>query len=139
MYGRPIDPANPIDRQMIAGLPAHDRQLRHGEMLFGAFIAVRNSSTRPLRSADRIELRHDAGDLDRSLPLPASNSYAYAARVVGPGATVPGQDGPVADDLAAGGRLVLCRIRAREYNDGGTFELVIHDPLHPDRTASLVV
>lgn len=139
MDGRPVDPANPVDRQIIAGLPARDRRLHHGEMLFGAFIAFTNASTRPLRSADSIELRHDAGHVYHALPLPKSNPYAYSPRVVRPRTRIPSQNSPADENLAAGGRLVLFRIRAREYDNGGTFELVIHDPRHPGHTASLIV
>jgi hypothetical protein len=139
MDGRPISPADRVDRRLIAGLPARDRRLRHGEALFGAFISVANTSTRPLRSADRIELRDDAGHLHRPLPLPRSNTYAYAPRVVRPGATIPSQNSPADENLAATGLLLLFRIDGREYTNGGTFELVIHDPRSPGRTASLIV
>jgi hypothetical protein len=139
MDGRPLDPANATDRKIIAGLPAADVKLRHGEMLFGAFISFTNSSSQTLRSASLIELRHDSGPVDQPLPLPQSNPYAYSARLVRPHSRIPGAGSPAADNLAAGGRLLVFRIRASEYNNSGTFELVIHDPLHPDRTASLFV
>jgi hypothetical protein len=138
MSGRPIHPTNPVDRKIIAGLPADARRLRHGEMLFGAFIAFTNSTRHNLRSADRIELRHESG-LDRPLPLPASNPYAYTPRVVRPRVRIPGAGSPAAVNLAAGGRLLLFRVPAREYSNGGTFELVIHDPSHPARTVTIVV
>jgi hypothetical protein len=139
MVGRPIRPAAPIDRRIIAGLPARDRRPRHGEILFGAFISVTNPSTRPLRSADRIELRDDAGNLHRPLPLPASNPYAYSPGVVRPGTRIPSQNSQDDENLAAGGLLLVFRINAREYTDGGTFELVIDNPRRPAATASLVV
>lgn len=139
MSGRPIKPADAIDRKIIAGLPAHARRLEHGQMLFGAFIAFTNSSSRALRSADRIELRHDSGRLVRPLPLPASNPYAYTPRVIRPRVRIPGAGSPAAVNLAAGGRLLLFRIPAREYTSGGTFELVIHDPSHPARTVTIGV
>jgi hypothetical protein len=139
MSGRPIDPANRIDREIIAGLPAHARRLGHGEMLFGAFIAFTNASSHPLRSADRIELHYDSGRVYRPLPLPASNPYAYAPRVIRPRVRIPGAGSPAARNLAAGGRLLVFRIPAREYTSGGTFELVIHDPSHPARTVTVAV
>jgi hypothetical protein len=139
VVGRPIKPADPVDRPIIAGLPARDRRLRHGEMLFGAFISVTNTSTRPLRSADRFELRDDAGHLRPPLPLPPSNRYAYSPRVVRPGTRIPSQNSPDDENLAAGGLLLLFRINAREYTNGGTFELVIHNPRRPAETASLIV
>jgi hypothetical protein len=139
MDGRPINLDNAVDRQLVAGLPARDRHLPHGQMLFGAFIAFTNASTRPLRSADRIELRDDGGHVYRSLGLPASNPYAYSPRLVRPGTRIPAQGSPADDNLAAMGRLILFRIPTRRYSDGGTLELVIHQPHQPGRTASLVI
>jgi hypothetical protein len=139
MNGRPIDPANSVDRGIIAGLPARDRQLHNGEMLFGAFIAFTNASTRPLRSADSIQLRDDGGHLYDSLALPATNPYAYSARRIRPGTRIPAQGSPAADNLAAMGQLVLFRIPAGKYTGGGTLELVIHQPLAAGTTASLII
>jgi hypothetical protein len=139
MSGRPINPASSVDRAIIAGLPARDRLLHHGQMLFGAFVAFTNASTRPLRSADRIELRDDGGHLYEALPLPATNPYAYSPRSVGPQTRIPAEGSPADNNLAATGRLVLFRIPASAYTNGGTLELVIHDPLHPDQMASLII
>jgi hypothetical protein len=133
MEGRPIDPANPVDRQILGGL--HPR-LRHGQMLFGAFISSTNPSTRPLRSADPIELRHDSGHVFHALALPATNPYAYTARAIRPHTRIPAEGSVADDNLAAGGRLVLFRIPAREYASGGTFELVIHAP---HQTGTLII
>jgi hypothetical protein len=137
MEGRPIDTGNAVDRKIIAGLPARDRRLQHGQMLFGAFIASTNASTRPLRSAGRIELRDDGGRVYAALPLPATNPYAYSPRVIRPRTRIPAQGSPADANLAASGRLVLFRIPARNYTDGGTFELVIHQSRH--QAISLIV
>ena len=125
MESRPIDPANAVDRQIIAG--AHPR-LRHGQMLFGAFISITNPSPRPLRSGDPIELRDDGGHVFRALPLPATNAYAYTPRAIRPHTRIPALGSAADDNLAASGRLLLFRIPAREYRSGATFELVIHAP-----------
>jgi hypothetical protein len=139
MSGRPLDPKNPVDRQIIAGLPAADRKPKPGQILFGAFISVTNTSSRPLTTADHIELRHDAGTLEQPLALPRSNPYAYAPRVVRPHARIPVLGSTADDNLAAGGLLLVFRVPARAYNDSGTFELVIHDAQHPDQTTSLII
>jgi hypothetical protein len=139
MSGRPIDPANAVDRAIIAGLPARDRQLGHGQMLFGAFIAFTNPSTRPLRSAARIELRDGGGHVYQPLPLPATNPYAYTPQRIGPRTRIPVFGSTADANLAATGQLLLFRIRAATYNNSGTLELVIHQPLHPDQTASLPI
>jgi hypothetical protein len=139
MLGRPIDPKNAVDRNIIAGLPARDRQLRRGQMLFGAFISITNPSSQRLPSADRIVLRDDGGHVYPALPLPPGNPYAYSPRIVGARTRIPAQGSPADVNLAATGRLVLFRIPADKYTAGGTLELVIHDPAHPGRTASLIV
>jgi hypothetical protein len=137
MEGRPIDLSTPTDRQIAAGLPAHDRRLRRGQMLFGAFVAITNASTRPLRSAARIELRDDGGHVYTALPLPRTNPYAYSPRLIRPGTRIPAFGSPADTDLAASGQVLLFRIPAREYRNGDVFELVIHQS--PHETASLIV
>ncbi len=138
MQGRPIHPGNRVDRAIIAGLPAQDRRVAAGEMLFGAFVAITNDSHAPLTTADRIELRDQAGHVYRPLALPVTNPYAYSQRRLRPGTRVPAFGSPADDNLAATGRLLLFRIPARAYNNE-TLELVIHDPSHLGTTASLII
>ena len=139
MDAHPIDLHNAVDRKLVAGLPASQRRLRRGEILFGAFISFTNVSTHPLRSAARIELRDEGGHLYAPLPLPASNRYAYSARTIRPRTRIPVQGSPADANLAAGGELVLFRIPARTYSNGDELELVIHQPGTPSITASLIV
>jgi hypothetical protein len=138
MQGRPLDLADPIDRAMAAGLPAHQRHLKAGQALFGAFIAITNDSSAPLPTADRIELRDEDGHVYRPLALPISNPYAYSQRRLRPGTRIPAVGSVADDNLAATGRMLLFRIPARVYVNG-TLELVIHDPSSPHTTASLIV
>jgi hypothetical protein len=138
MLGRPIYPSQWVDAPMVAGLPADDRRPGPGQMLFGAFIAVANDSARPLPAARRIELRDDAGNVYRPLPLATSNPYAYVPRPVPPKTRIPGVGTPADDDLAATGKLVLFRIPADRY-EGGVLELVIHAAHDPRQRADLVV
>jgi hypothetical protein len=138
MLGRSVHPSHPVDAQIVAGLPAGERRLGSGQMLFGAFVAVANDSSRFLPAARRIELRDDAGHVYRPLRLPASNPYAYAPRPVPPKTRIPGLGTPADDNLAATGRLLLFRIRAASYDDG-LLELVIHDARAPAHVAYLTV
>jgi hypothetical protein len=138
MLGRPIYPSQWLDAPMVAGLPARDRRVRPGQMLFGAFIAVANDSPRSLPAAGRIELRDEGGHVYRPLPLSTSNPYAYVPRPVAPKTRIPGVGTPADDDLAATGKLLLFRIPADSYGDG-VLELVIHDARDPEQRADLVI
>lgn len=138
MLGRPVHPGHAVDAPIVAGLPAHDRRLRPGQMLFGAFIAIANDSSRFVPASRRIELRDDAGHVYRPLPLSPTNPYAYVAKPIPPKTRIPGFGTPADDDLAATGKLLLFRIPAAHY-DEGVLELVIHDVRDPAKTADVVV
>ena len=105
--------------------------------LFGAFIAVTNPALRFIPSADRIELRDDAGHVYRPLRLPAANPYAYSPRAIPPHTRAPLDGTAAADNLAATGLLLLYRIPSRMY-ESGVLELVIH-PHGGGEAASLVI
>jgi hypothetical protein len=107
-------------------------------MLFGAFIAVTNDSSEPMRTAGRIGLRDQSGRVYRALALPAASPYAYSQRLLRPGTRIPAFGSVADDNLATAGRVLVFRIRKWVY-DNATLELVIHDPSQPGSTASLVV
>jgi hypothetical protein len=138
MKGRPVDPAEPVDAAIVAGLSARDRRPAAGETLFGAFIGITNDSSVRLPTADRIELRDQAGHVYRPLALPATNPYAYSQRLLRPGVRIPALGSPADDNLATTGRVLVFRIPAVVY-ESETLELVIHDPSHPAATASLII
>jgi hypothetical protein len=138
MLGRPLDAADPVDAKIVAGLSARDRRVAPGETLFGAFIGITNDSSRRLRTADRIELRDQAGHVYRPLALPATNPYAYSQRLLRPGVRIPALGSPADDNLAATGRMLVFRIPRQTY-ESQELELVIHDPSHPVATASLII
>jgi hypothetical protein len=138
MQGRPIHPGNPVDRAIVAGLSARDRRVAPGETLFGAFIAITNDSSTPLRTADRIELRDEDGHVYRPLALPVTNPYAYSQRLLRPGARIPALGSPADDGLAATGRVLVFRVPTQAY-ENEALELVIHDPAQPSSTASLII
>jgi hypothetical protein len=138
MLGRPLDPADPVDAKIVAGLSARDLREAAGETLFGAFVGITNDSSVPLRTADRIELRDQAGHVYRPLALPATNPYAYSPRLLRPGVRIPALGSPAADNLASTGRMLVFRIPRQTY-ESQELELVIHDPSHPVATASLII
>ena len=137
MLGRPIDPEDSVDKDIVAGLPARERRVPRGDLLYGAFFAVTNPSLQFLPSADRIELRDDAGHVYTPLHLPAGNPNAYAPRAIPPKTRIPPTGTTAADNLAATGLLLLFRISSDTY-ESGVLELVIH-PHGGGNTASLLI
>lgn len=132
MQGRPLHPANRVDRAILGGRP----RVHRGGMLFGAFISATNASSAPRPTAARIVLRDQAGHVYRPLPLAAANPYAYTRRVLRGGVRVPALGSVADDNLAAGGKLLVFRIPAKAYADSQALELVIHDRAG---TASLII
>jgi hypothetical protein len=137
MRGRPIDPQDSVDKDIIAGVPARERRVPRGDLLFGAFVAVTNPALRFVPSADRIELRDETGHVYTPLRLPAGNPYAYSPRAIPPHTRTPLAGTAAADNLAATGLLLLYRIPSGAY-ENGVLELVIH-PHGGNSAASLVI
>jgi hypothetical protein len=126
------------DSRIAAGLPARDRHLPRGKVLFGAFISVTNTSSHALPTAARIDLRDLAEHVYHPIRLPVTNRYAYQAHLIHPSTRIP-PFGTVADDnLSTNGLMLLYRIPAWQYRNG-QFELVIHNPSDPAATASLIM
>jgi hypothetical protein len=126
---RPVNPSNPVDAQIVKGLPAAERHPGSKQLLLGVFVTVTNDSSRALPTAARIDLRDEAMRVYHPLALPASNPYAYRPTTLRAGETIPRLGTPPADNIAASGLLLLYRVPAFEYQNG-TFELMVHDPLH---------
>jgi len=135
---RPIELRDPFDASMVSGMPAGDRRLRSGQILFGAFIDVTNHSLRSVPAAARIDLRDEFGHVYRPLHLPATNPYAYVPRAIPPKTRVPRNDSPASENLTATGQLLLFRIPAGSY-ESGALELLIHDSRQHGHVASLIV
>ncbi len=123
IQSRLLYPNDAVDAHLLEGLPAAARRTAPGQLLFGAFIQVSNTGSVPARAAGRIELRDATNRTYRPLRLPSSNPFAYRVRTVR--GTLPRPDSPAAANLAAGGKLLLFRIRRASY-DAGPMELVIH-------------
>jgi hypothetical protein len=137
MLGRPLDPQDSVDKDIVAGLPVRERRVPRGDLLFGAFFAVTNPALRSVPSADRIELRDESGHVYQPLRLPAGNPYAYSPRAIPPHTRIP-QSGTAADDnLAATGLLLLYRIPSDAY-ENGVLQLIIH-PHGGGSAASLLI
>lgn len=137
VQGRPIHPDNAVDGAIVAGLSASERRVT-SRRCFGAFIAVTNDSSEPMRTAGRIELRDQSGRVYRALACPRRTRTRTRSGCSVPGTRIPAFGSVADDNLATAGRALVFRIRKWVY-DNATLELVIHDPSQPGSTASLVV
>jgi hypothetical protein len=124
-----IDPSSPADARFIRGIPAGERRVPKGEVLFGVFVSRTNATDAALPSASRIDLLDGVGQAHRPLRLSAKNPYTYSPSTIAAGDQLPALGTPAADDIAAGGQLLLYRVPVGQVSDGW-FELVVHDPLH---------
>lgn len=135
--GRRLEPASPIDAPMLKGLPAAERRLGKGQVLYGAFVTMTDTAGAPRATASRIDLVDGDGHLYRPLQLSATNPYAYVPTRLSPGEQLPPAFGtPPADNLAAGGQLLVFRLPAAQLTNGPV-ELAVHDPSHPGTVASV--
>ena len=134
---RVLDPGNPVDREILRGVPAARRPLPRTEAWFGVFLGVSNPQRRALPAAQRFVLV----DLDghRFAPEPlGDDAYAYRAAAVAAGRDYPPETSPAARNLTAQGALLLFRIPRASY-DFGALELRIADPSGRGPAASLAV
>lgn len=124
-----INPSSPADARFIRGIPASERRLPKGEVLFGVFVTRTNWTDAALPSASRIDLLDGVGRAHRPLRLSPKNPYTYSPATIAPGGQRPSSGTRAADDIAAGGQLLLYRVPVRQVSNGW-FELAVHDPLH---------
>ena len=110
--GRQADRRGPVSRRPHA---------TRGERSCSAR-SSRSPTTRPTRCGRRIGSSSATthGRVYHPISLPASNAYAYRARVVRPGTRLPGVGSPADDNLAATGLMLLFRIPAFDYDDGSS-------------------
>jgi hypothetical protein len=125
-----IDPSSAADARFIKGMPAGERRVPKGDVLFGVFVSRTNSEAATLPSASRIDLLDGLGRAHRPLRLSPENPYTYAAGTIAPGGQLPAPGTRPADDIAASGQLLLYRVPVQQVANGW-LELAVHDPLHP--------
>ena len=124
-----IGPSRPADARFIQGMPAGERRVPKGDVLFGVFVLRSNSAHAALRSASRIDLLDGLGRAHRPLHLSPKNPYTYAPGTIAPGGQLPAPGTRAADDIAASGQLLLYRVPVQQVANGW-LELAVHDPLH---------
>lgn len=115
---RTLDPRNPVDRQILRGIPAVQKPLGRGQAWFGVFLTVTNPGHASAHATDRLRLVDVDGRHYAPQAIPGDRGYAYTAREVKPGRQDPRNDSPAQRTLAAQGGLVLFRIRRASYTDG---------------------
>ena len=124
-----IDPSSSADARFVKGMPARERRVPKGDLLFGVFVTRANSADATLPSASRIDLLDGLGRAHRPLRLSPRNPYTYAPGAIAPGGQLPVPGTRAADDIAATGQLLLYRVPAQQVANGW-LELAVHDPLH---------
>ena len=125
-----LDPRRRVDAGVAEGLPARDRRLPPGELLYAVFVGVTNETRAPRRMASDIALR-DTRNLEFApTRIARDNPYAYVPRVLRGTSHLPAPGTPPAADLSAEGLMLVFRIPRRSYTDG-PLELVLHDPQRP--------
>jgi hypothetical protein len=124
-----IGPSSGADARFIKGMPAGERRVPKGDVLFGVFVLRSNSADAALPSASRIDLLDGLGRAHRPLRLSPKNPYTYAPGTIAPGGQLPASGTRAADDIAASGQLLLYRVPAQQVGNGW-LELAVHDPLH---------
>src|SRR3712207_8835794 len=67
--------------------------------LFRSFVRATNGSDRPVTTAPRFELVDADGRTFAPTPLRPTSAFAYRARTLAPGAQLPAEASPPAEDL----------------------------------------
>jgi len=124
-----INPSSSADARFVKGMPAGERRVPKGDVLFGVFVTRTNAAATRLPSASRIDLLDGLGRAHRPLRLSPTNPYTYAPGAIAPGGQLPVPGSPAADDIAASGQLLLYRVPVQQVANGW-LELAVHDPLH---------
>jgi hypothetical protein len=133
---RPLDPGNPVDAEILRGVPAVRRPLPSGDEWYGVFLTASNPSARPLPSARQFSLLDIDGHRFPQKRGLGRNPYAYRSQAVAAGATYPPDSSAAAQNLTALGGLLLFRV-PRASVDYGALELRISD--HAGGVADLAV
>jgi hypothetical protein len=124
-----INPSSSADARFVKSMPAGERRVPTGDVLFGVFVMRTNSAKTTLPSASQVDLLDGLGQAHRPLRLSPTNPYTYAPGKIAPGGQLPASGTPAADDIAASGQLLLYRVPAQQVANGW-LELAVHDPLH---------
>jgi hypothetical protein len=133
----PLNPRRAVDAQVARGLPAADRNLGRGEMLYAVFVGVTNETHERLPMATQVALRDVTNREYTPVRLGAHNRYAYRPRMMAAQTHRPGPWTPAGQDMSAEGLMLVFRIPRGAY-ENGPLELLVHDPGDPTSVASLL-
>jgi hypothetical protein len=138
MGARALDPHNPVDREILRGIPAIRRPLPRGQEWFGVFLTVTNPGTSELPSSRRFALVDLDGRRFTPQAAPHDSRYAYRPADVAPGRQYPRVYSVPAQNLTAEGALLLFRIPRASYQ-AGTLTLLVGDPSAQQPPAPMAV
>jgi hypothetical protein len=106
---RALDPAQPDDRALIAGIPHLASLEAEDTTLVGVFIQAANTSPDRRRAVAAPELDSADNQRYRPLALPAGNQYAYRGGQLAAGQEIPGPTSPSAE-LPDDGAVLVYRV-----------------------------
>ena len=135
---RPLDPGNPVDREILRGVSATRRRVPANQEWFGVFLTVSNPGRRARPAARQFQLVHLDGHHFRPQPGVRGDPYAYRPGDVAPGTVYPPASSVAAQNLTAQGVLLLFLI-PRPSLDFGSLVLRITDPSGHGARADLPV
>ena len=103
-----------LTRQLNTRIPPDDAyydgpQPPKGETFYGVFLQACNKGKEPTRTTDHFEVVDNQGNSFDPIPLPATNHFAYDARLLNPQECIP-QAGSVAQQGPAAGSMLLFRL-----------------------------
>ena len=128
---RQLNPADPEDRDYLAGLPAGNEKLPPGTVWFGVFMRVENEQKNAIQSSQDFTIKDTQANLFK--PVPVDNSVGYRPELVPGGGYIPNQE-KLAAYAGTQGELLLYKIPTASLDDR-PLELTIRSPLDPAQAA----
>lgn len=87
---RQLNPQQPMDRELMQGIPLAQRIKKSNELWYATFLRVENETDNVQMSASKFIVRDTNGDIFRPIPVnPAANAFAYVASPIAGGDSNP--------------------------------------------------
>ncbi len=130
---RQLNPAEPLDRAFLLGVPRAEQGLQPGETWFGVFLRVQNETEEAHEPSADIEIIDTQEKVFKPVALDAVNVFAYRSQpAIAPGDLLPAPDTP-AFETPVQGALLLFKLTNTSL-DNRPLELKIESPKVPQQT-----